>query len=84
MTQSENEWAIALTKVMAERDALKVELAKAKQTPIPEALRGALEQLVHHQQQLDEHGTYVGVSRQALNEVLEWIERLTLPQPETE
>lgn len=33
----------------------------------------AIEQLTNHQRQLDQDGIMVGVSRQALEEVLEWL-----------
>ncbi len=42
----------------------------------------AIEQLRDHQQQLDEHGVMVGVSRQAVDEVLAYFAALARPSPE--
>lgn len=42
----------------------------------------AIYQLRNHQEQLDPDGVMVGVSRQALDETLDYIERLTKPEPD--
>ncbi len=41
----------------------------------------AIEQLRNHQQQIDEDGTFVGVSRQALDEVLAYLDAAPSPDP---
>jgi hypothetical protein len=46
--------------------------AEAWVVPLPRP-DAAIEQLTNHQQQLDQDGVMVGVSRQALEEVLEWL-----------
>jgi hypothetical protein len=54
-------------------------------TDTPELLpcpTGAIEQLNQYQQQLDNEGVYVGVSRQALDEVLAYVAARTPPKAE--
>lgn len=44
---------------------------------ISDVPKGAIENLKTHQQQLDMDGVIVGVSRQALEELLEWQDAIT-------
>jgi hypothetical protein len=53
----------------------------ARETGAVERPDAAIEQLRDHQEQLDFDGVMVGVSRQALDETLAYVEALSRPQP---